>query len=109
MVTKIAKASTIHRKRLQTATIATMDFAMRSEAIGFTNDEEVFVCFAMLCYLGYLLAPVACHRDKMAVEPLARQPRHFVECSRLFEEVCCSRYDHNFRSAAARALPGLAE
>ena len=72
------QASTIHRKRLQTATIATMDFAMRPEAIGFTNDEEVFVCFAMLCYLFAGPSGVSHHRDKMAVEPLARQPRHFV-------------------------------
>jgi hypothetical protein len=52
MVTKVAKASTIHRKRLQTPTIATMDLAMGSGAIGFSNDglAGVSVDFSMLCY-----------------------------------------------------------
>ena len=52
MVTKIAKASTIHGKRLQAATIATTNLAMGSEAIGFENDVVfgVFVDVAMLCY-----------------------------------------------------------
>ena len=52
MVTKIAKASTVHRKRLQAPTIATMDLAMGSGAMGFSNDgiAGVSVDFAMLCY-----------------------------------------------------------
>jgi hypothetical protein len=57
-----------------------MDFAMRSEAIGFTNDEEVFVCFAMLCYPGYLLAPVACRTTGISWRwnHSRANPRHFV-------------------------------
>jgi hypothetical protein len=52
MVTRIAKASTVHRKRLQAATIATIDLAMGSGAMGFSNDgiAGVSVDFAMLCY-----------------------------------------------------------
>jgi hypothetical protein len=52
MVTKSAKASTVHRKRLQAPTIATTDLAMGSGAIGFSNEGiiGVFVDFAMLCY-----------------------------------------------------------
>jgi hypothetical protein len=51
MVAKSVKASTIHGKRLQAATIATMDLARGSGAIGFTNDvvPEVFgYCHARL-------------------------------------------------------------
>jgi hypothetical protein len=52
MVTKIAKASTVHLKRLQAPTIATIDLAMGSRAIGFSMDviAGVSVDFAMLCY-----------------------------------------------------------
>src|SRR6202040_4470673 len=52
MVTRIAKASTVHRKRLQAATIATIDLAMGSGAMGFSNDgiAGVSVDSAMLCY-----------------------------------------------------------
>src|SRR5262245_14709928 len=52
MVTKSASASTVHRKRLQVPTIATIDLAMRSGAVGLSNDvvTEVSVDFSMLCY-----------------------------------------------------------
>jgi hypothetical protein len=52
MVTKIATASTVHRKRLQAPTIATIDLAMGSGAIGLSMDvvAGVSVDFAMLCY-----------------------------------------------------------
>ena len=52
MVTKIAKASTVHRKRLQVPTIAMTDLAMGSGAIGLSMDviAGVSVDFAMLCY-----------------------------------------------------------
>ena len=30
----------------------------------------------------------------MALEPVARQPRHFVQRSRFFEQVRCSGHDH---------------
>ena len=52
MVTKIAKTSTIHGKRLQAARIATTNLAMGTEAIGFENGVVfgVFVDVAMRCY-----------------------------------------------------------
>jgi hypothetical protein len=52
MVTKIAKASTVRRKRLQAPTIATIDLAMGSGTIGLSMDviAGVSVDFAMLCY-----------------------------------------------------------
>ena len=36
----------------------------------------------------------------MAVKPVARQPRHFVERSRFFEKVRCSRHGHKLLFAA---------
>src|ERR1700730_11724395 len=69
MVTKIAKASTVHRKRLQAPTIATMDLSMGSGAIGFSNDgiTGVSVDFAMLYYRQ--------SEEKSAKAPLAHKVR----------------------------------
>src|SRR3984893_9804471 len=36
----------------------------------------------------------------MTVEPLACQPRHFVQRPGFFEQVCCSRHDHQLLFAA---------
>jgi hypothetical protein len=40
------------------------------------------------------------HRDQMALEPVARQARHFVQCSRFVEQVRCPRHDHELLFAA---------
>ncbi|MGH6838254.1 MAG: hypothetical protein ACREDT_05560 [Methylocella sp.] len=66
MVTKIAKASTVHGKRLQAPTIATTDLAMGSGAIGFSDDGTagVSVGFAMLCHRQ--------SEEKSAKAPLAQ-------------------------------------
>jgi len=37
---------------------------------------------------------------EMSVKPVACQPRHFVQCSGFFEEVRCSRHDHQLLLAA---------
>jgi hypothetical protein len=67
MVTMLAKASTVHRKRLQAPTIATMDLAIGSGAIGLSTDEiaGVSVDFSMLCYRQ--------SEEKSAKAPLIRQ------------------------------------
>jgi hypothetical protein len=67
MVTKIAKASTVHRKRLQAPTIATIDLAMGPGATGFSNNgiAGVSVDFAMLCYRQ--------SEEKSAKAPLAHK------------------------------------
>jgi len=71
MVTKIAKASTVHRERLQAPTIATIDLAMGSGAIGFSMDvfAGVSVDFAMLCYRQ--------SEEKSAKAPLTHKVRVF--------------------------------
>ena len=55
----IAKASTIHGKRIQAATIAATNLAMGWGAIDFTNDfvSGVFVDVAMRCYRRYEKKP----------------------------------------------------
>jgi hypothetical protein len=52
IVTKSDTATTVHRKRLQTATIAMIDLAMASEPNGFLCDVLAggSVDVAMLCY-----------------------------------------------------------
>jgi hypothetical protein len=73
MVTMLAKASTVHRKRLQAPTIATMDLAIGSGAIGLSTDEiaGVSVDFSMLCYRQ--------SEEKSAKAPLIRQVGVFPE------------------------------
>ena len=61
MATKIAKASTIHGKRLQAATIKATNLAIGSGAIGFENvGLGVFLNVAMLCYSLLELSPKSC-------------------------------------------------
>ena len=88
MVTKIAKASTVHRKRLQAPTITTMDLAMGSGAIGCKNDVApgVFVDFAMLCYRQSEKKPAGApliQKHGCAVDPKTRKnaPARISEAS----------------------------
>src|ERR1700730_11210057 len=106
MVTKIAKASTVHRKRLQAPTIATMDLAMGSGAMGFSNEgiAGVSVDFAMLCYRQ--------SEEKSAKPPLThkvgvvRGTQTWEKCSGMpWRFVARSGEDE----AAALGLPVLAE
>ncbi|MGH6850409.1 MAG: hypothetical protein ACREDD_08215 [Methylocella sp.] len=76
----VAKESTVHRKRLQAPTIATMDLAMGSRAIGFSNagSAGVSVDFAMLCYRQSEKQPAKVpltQKHGCAVNPKTRENR----------------------------------
>jgi hypothetical protein len=46
------------------------------------------------CQLSASPSSLPPYRNEMTVEPVARQPRHFVQRPGFLEQVCGSRHDH---------------
>src|SRR5947209_7354841 len=58
---------------------------------------------------GSLLTSLSWRPRQISQEPVARQPRHFLQRARLLKEVCRARNDHKFLDAAEPAQRPLVQ